>query len=574
MSAKDAGTGNDSAPKEAVGKYRDVAELGRGGMGEVVLSIASASIGDAGFDKLLVRKRLHAGLADDKEILKMFLREARLAVRLNHPNVVQSYEVGFDGDRHFIAMEYLEGQSLHGVIKRTQPNQPQSGRPFPLDMHVLVLAEACAGLHYAHELTDFDGTPLGIIHRDATPHNIFITYDGQVKVVDFGVAKIANSDTQSGFLKGKLPYMSPEQAIGRKIDRRADVFTIGVCLWEAATGRRLWKDETDLEISRRLEEGMIPALRAAKPDCPEQLAEIISRALAVNPEERYPTAAALQADLEKYLQDSAARVTARDVGRYVASIFGDTRVRIHSIIDAELKKYHEPSNASMHSPVAIRTKMLSLAPQGPDVTPSRSIPRREGTINSSNSSLSLPSEPTPKPRKKRAATGAVILVVVVLAVAFALLEFARQPEATTTSAPTQSAPVSSKVAPPSIVAPPSTAPVIASTSATSPETVQLTVQVAPSEASIELDGAPLVGNPHVSTMLRDGASHRVRAEAPGYQPKTEWVTFDQPTMVVKLVLERAPKGTVAPPPPSATTTAPAPTSSPSRAPLDHDPWTK
>ena len=429
---RDTGSSNDSAVGEAAEKYRDVAELGRGGMGEVVLSIASASItggggvgGGGGFDKLLVRKRLHASLADDKDLLRMFLREARLSVRLNHPNVVQTYDVGRDSGGYFIAMEYLEGQSLNSVIKRTS----HSGVPFPLDMHVLVLAEACAGLHYAHELTDFDGTPLGIVHRDATPHNIFITYDGQVKVVDFGVAKFENSDTHSGFLKGKLKYMPPEQVGSHPIDRRADVFTIGVCLWEAVAGRRMWAGVPDLAILQALERGAIPSLRAAKPDCPESLARIAARALAAKPDERHESMAELQTELEAYLRESVdptalwGSVTSRDAGRYVASLFGDTRVRIRAILDAELKRVREPPRPSAVLPSAKPPKMVSLAPEGPDETPSQDVRDPERADAGTAPSIASVSTAQPLARKRSWPIAAAIVVVAAMIVAFAIYRF-------------------------------------------------------------------------------------------------------------------------------------------------------
>jgi len=212
-----------------LGKYRLIAELGHGGMAEVFLAVAQ---GPAGFNKLTVIKQIRPQLADDPEFLSMFLDEARLAARLNHPQIVQTNEVGHEANRYFIAMEYLEGQPLNRVVNRVGRER------FPLAMHIGLLADTLAGLHYAHDLTDYDGTPLEVVHRDVTPHNIFITYEGQVKVVDFGIAKAMNSssETKTGVLKGKVAYMAPEQARGEKVDRRADVFSVGVMLWEAAVG--------------------------------------------------------------------------------------------------------------------------------------------------------------------------------------------------------------------------------------------------------------------------------------------------------------------------------------------------
>src|SRR5690349_17441022 len=166
-------------------------------------------------------------------------------------------------------MEYLEGQPLNRIVHRLQ----RAGQSLSLGMHLRVLIEVCSGLHHAHELTDYDGTPLGVVHRDVTPHNVFVTYDGQVKVVDFGIAKALNSsaETRTGVLKGKVAYMAPEQARGERVDRRADVFSVGVMMWEAATGRRLWKGVPDLTVLHRLINGDIPSPRGIDPDVPEGL---------------------------------------------------------------------------------------------------------------------------------------------------------------------------------------------------------------------------------------------------------------------------------------------------------------
>src|SRR5262245_17105669 len=216
-------------------RYHPIAELGQGGMADVLLAMMQ---GAAGFRKLVVLKRLRPNLADDAELLAMFSDEARLAARLNHPNVVQTYEVGYDAGRHFIAMEWLDGQPLHRLLKAAWAYDA-----LPLDVHLFILCEALRGLHYAHELQDFDGTRLEVVHRDVSPQNVFLTYEGQVKLVDFGVAKAhaRSTDTQVGVVKGKVAYMAPEQALGCPVDRRADVFSVGVMLWEAVARRRLWR---------------------------------------------------------------------------------------------------------------------------------------------------------------------------------------------------------------------------------------------------------------------------------------------------------------------------------------------
>ncbi|HWL86171.1 MAG TPA: serine/threonine-protein kinase, partial [Polyangiaceae bacterium] len=203
------------------GKYTFIATLGRGGMADVYLALQS---GPVGFRKLVVVKKLRADVdvTEEDTYRAMLLDEARLAARLRHPHVVQTLEVGIHDGEHFMAMEYLEGQPLGRVATAAH----RAGKPMEPSLVVQIVMDVLSGLHYAHELRDFDGTPLGIVHRDVSPQNVFVTYDGQVKVVDFGIAKAAGAagTTQNGVFKGKLAYVAPEQASGDPVDARADVF--------------------------------------------------------------------------------------------------------------------------------------------------------------------------------------------------------------------------------------------------------------------------------------------------------------------------------------------------------------
>src|SRR5262245_50631972 len=228
-----------------LGKYRLIAELGQGGMADVYLAITSQSA--AYFAKLVVIKRLKDHLAHDVEFMTMFVDEARIAARLNHPNLVQTIEVGEVNGQYFLTMEYLDGQPLHRVLSRARATIPQP-------MHLSILCDVLAGIHYAHELKDYDGTPLQIVHRDVTPHNCFTTYEGQTKVVDFGIAKAVGraSETRHGVVKGKTAYMAPEQACGQAVDARVDVFAVGVMVYEAAIRGRMWKGVSETDIIRRL----------------------------------------------------------------------------------------------------------------------------------------------------------------------------------------------------------------------------------------------------------------------------------------------------------------------------------
>jgi eukaryotic-like serine/threonine-protein kinase len=312
------------------GKYRMIAELGYGGMARVYLAVVQGSVG---FHKLVVLKQLHEHLAEDPELVAMFFDEARLAARLGHANIVQTNEVVQENGRCFIVMEYLEGQPLSAIRRRLLP-----GGALPLPVHVHVLVNTLAGLHHAHELTDYDGAPLGLVHRDATPQNVFVTYHGAVKVIDFGVAKtrLSSCQTRAGAVKGKVTYMAPEQVRGETVDRRADVFAVGVMLWEAATGLRLWQGVSEQTMMKRLSVGRLLPPRAVSPDVPVALEAIILKALAPDREDRYATAAEMQAALEAYLEARGERVEPSDLGALVAAEFTDDRARIKGVVEEQL----------------------------------------------------------------------------------------------------------------------------------------------------------------------------------------------------------------------------------------------
>ena len=315
-----------------IGKYHLVAELARGGMGNVYLA---ALQGPGGFNKLLALKELKPELSDDDSYVTMFLDEARLAARLVHPNIVQTYEVGSEGRRHFMVMEFLDGRSLHRVGKRLT----ETGR-LSIGSHLRIIADSLLGLHYAHDLRDFDGQPLGIVHRDVSPLNVFVTFDGQAKVLDFGIAKTADSSLQTatGVLKGRVAYMAPEQAWGNKVDRRADVYSAGVMIWEAAAGRRLWPKMSEVEIlAHGLREGP-PSLRSVRPDASPELEAICARAMAKDRDQRYPTRAALREDLEAHLVRRGDALSMREIGAAVAQAFSDERRKMTALIEKTLTR--------------------------------------------------------------------------------------------------------------------------------------------------------------------------------------------------------------------------------------------
>jgi serine/threonine-protein kinase len=318
------------AERYQLGKYRLVAELGHGGMADVYLALVEGPTG-SGFSKLAVVKRLRANLAEDPEFVAMLVDEARITARLNHPNVVQMLEVGVANDEYFLAMEYLDGQPLHRIERRAS----RMGVHRPVRLRLSVLADVLSGLHHAHELADYDGSPLGIVHRDVTPQNVFVTYDGHVKVMDFGIAKAAGraQETMQGIVKGKVRYMSPEQAMGQPLDRRADVFAVGVMLWQAATGMRFWGDLDELAIVQALIGGEFEASpRAVCPDVPEELDRICRKALERHADARYATALDLRADLEAFLGATAVNGR-REIAQIVNQLFEKERRELRAIIE-------------------------------------------------------------------------------------------------------------------------------------------------------------------------------------------------------------------------------------------------
>jgi eukaryotic-like serine/threonine-protein kinase len=321
--------GREGAFPLALGKYVPFARLGRGGMADVFLAVAR---GPGGFNKIAVVKRLRN--PDDASHVEMFLDEARVAARLNHPNVVHTYEVGASQQRYFIAMEYLEGQSLQALSSRLSAQSEGLSEP----VIAYIATQVLKGLDHAHELRDFDGTPLGMVHRDISPQNLHLTYGGEVKVLDFGIAKTAMSvgHTETGILKGKIRYMSPEQIAGREVDRRADLFAFGVVLWELLARRPLFHGDAAAVMSRIVNEDA-PGVREFRPDVSPALEAIALKALRREPQGRYATADEMRSALEDFLRDRREPALDRQLARIMNDTFAatrdDVRARMKAFLD-------------------------------------------------------------------------------------------------------------------------------------------------------------------------------------------------------------------------------------------------
>ncbi len=276
------------------GRYTLLKKLAAGGMGQVLL----ARKGEGDFEKLVVIKRILPHLVEDEEFFTMFRDEARITMRLDHPNIARINEFGTEGGVHFIELEYVAGADLRRIEK--QAAATDTG--IPIGVVLRVIADAAAGLDFAHKARDTRGAALNVVHRDVSPQNILVGFDGSVKLIDFGVAKAAgrSQHTATGILKGKFPYMSPEQADGLELDARSDVFALGIVLWEQLTGRRLFKGDNDLATQRLVRACEVPVPSQVESSVPAGLDPITLKALARKPSDRYPDAAALRMALENF----------------------------------------------------------------------------------------------------------------------------------------------------------------------------------------------------------------------------------------------------------------------------------
>ncbi|MEZ4360700.1 MAG: protein kinase [Kofleriaceae bacterium] len=298
------------------GKYLLLDRISVGGMAEV---FKAKSYGVEGFEKIIAIKRILPSMGEDREFIKMFIDEAKIAGQLQHANICQIFELGRIEGAHFIAMEYIWGKDLLQIQNRLR----KVHRSMPVDMACFMLAKVCEGLDYAHRKRDPMGRPLEIVHRDCSPQNVLVSYEGEVKVIDFGIAKAAmrNSRTMAGVLKGKFGYMSPEQVRGLPLDRRSDIFALGTMLYECLTSDRLFQGETDFSTLEKVRNVDIQRPSAINPEIPEEVERIILRALAKDTEDRYQWCGDMLADLQQYLMRQEVVFTAKTLSAWVKELF-------------------------------------------------------------------------------------------------------------------------------------------------------------------------------------------------------------------------------------------------------------
>jgi serine/threonine-protein kinase len=468
----------------------------------------------------------------------MFLEEARLSALMNHPNVVQVYEVFLQRNVPVIVMEFLDGQPLNSILARAG-----NGNGPSLELAISILSKVLAGLHYAHTLHDLSGEPLGLIHRDVSPHNVMVTHDGQVKLIDFGIAKLARSEhrTRTGVVKGKLTYMAPEQFTGTT-DHRADIFGVGVMLWEFAARRRYWGDLLEPAIIGRLVSGQLPHLQT-RTEMDVAVWRICERALAPRAEDRYATAAEMQSDLERYLAARGLVITQRAIGEFVTQACADDRMRVQADIRGQLSAHGlswtesgdglvshrirpkpSPREAALRALSEEATRELAPSPEVlREASASASGERLAGAASNEGAPLRLFGGATPMARSVVAIAGFGTVAVLVFALGLGTStpnggQAAGQ--STGQAVPPQRPVTATGALEPAAPEPRSTP---ASPAAAR---IRIAASAQPKAARWYLDGVEMQSNPLQTSAARDLQWHTLRAEADGFEPFVKKVQFD------------------------------------------------
>jgi serine/threonine-protein kinase len=403
---------------ESLERYKLVARLGHGGMAEVFLAAWEVA---PFVHRPVVIKRLHEHFTEDQNLVQMFLDEARLLCLLEHPHVVKTLEAGVIDGRCCIAMEYLEGQPLHRVLRRAY----QRGR-LPIELAVSIAISMLDALAYAHDATDPSGQPLEIVHRDVSPHNVFLTNEGQVKVLDFGIAKAKTQEsrTATGMVKGKVGYIAPEQAAAEAVDRRADIWSAGVVLWEALTGSRLFKGETDAATLYLTLKGDIPTAVARRPELPAELDVVLARALMRIPALRYGNARAMQKDLENWLARAGHSRDPRALAALMRELFADEIVEQRRLVSVLMAR----TDCTPPVPSSNRTGVSSSGQPGVPSSTSALIMPSPTSADLTNVQVQVEALHSRQRRAQRSILGLLALLgVLACAVAYFAVERANQP---------------------------------------------------------------------------------------------------------------------------------------------------
>jgi serine/threonine-protein kinase len=478
-------------------------ELGKGGMATLYLARLH---GPEQFEKLLAIKRIHDHLSADQEFVEMFLDEARIAARIDHPNVATIFDLGSVDGGYYMAMEYVHGEDLRDLLKAAVLDSTK----FPWTHAVRIVADAAAGLHAAHTLCDSKGRRLGIVHRDVSPQNILVGYNGHVKVVDFGVAfaaqKMVNTDV--GVLKGKAGYMSPEQTEGGRVDHRSDVFALGIVLFEAVTIQRLFNEPSDAATLLRVRRADVPNPRSINPDIPEELEQVILKALARRPEDRFATARELSERLNAILMAQETLVPPQELSAMLNDFFRlRRRQKDQQILEAQQEECSSPSYQ-----VEIET-----------------IEEPASSATGPKSRVEL----EPRGSVLRPLLIGAMAAVLLIAVAFAALIYGRQ----TGTAKETNDPRAVNL--PSAKRDPAPVPAKTRPSPVSKDRVVLEVSVRPEKAGavVLFRGHKYAGSKIRIVVARSSTGEKLRIEAEGYKPEDMVVV---PTANTKLKVTLTP----------------------------------
>ncbi len=369
-------------PKQ-FGRFFLLEKLAVGGMAEIY---KAKTYGAEGFEKLLAIKRILPHCSADKEFITMLIDEAKLSVLLSHANIVQVYDLGKVGEDYFISMEYINGVNLRDILYRCREQE----RLLPPELAVFICSEVCKGLDYAHRKTDHNGKPLGIVHRDISPQNILISFEGEVKIVDFGIAKAAMniSHTMAGILKGKIAYMSPEQALGKAIDYRTDLFSIGIILFECLTGKKLFTGESQFEVLKKIRTTKV-SLENLPTDLPLPLRKILMTALGYYPKDRYPNAGDMQSELTRFLYSTFVDFTPQRLAALSRELFSDELVRQQQQAIAKFQR--EQQTGSVHA-ADIEQEDIVQRPEIADTSPPTDPSHPTAPQESAPGAIPLPPE--------------------------------------------------------------------------------------------------------------------------------------------------------------------------------------
>jgi serine/threonine-protein kinase len=407
------------AAAQSAHRYRVIDKLESGGMAEV---FRAESTGLEGFRKQVAIKRVLPHLGRNSKFISMFLDEARLSAQLSHSNCVQVFDIGVRDDAYFIVMEFVDGANLKSIATSMQ----NRGRTFPIPAAAYIAHEICKGLSYAHELTDRSGAPLHLVHRDVSPPNVLVTKHGEVKIVDFGLAKASSQvePSEPGVIKGKFAYLSPEAALGEDVDCRTDIFAVGIILWELLASRRLFLADSDLQVLNKVQVAKVPPISQINRNVPPELESIVNRALARDRTDRYSSARELGQDLSRFMFRFAQPVSGYDIATIVQATMREKENArlaqgsfIHKLIEEALFEFTSLRDDRQGDPVAPSGMLLAAsAPLNEELFVDSASPAGMPTVEHGNLAALEGDDVQDVPsQRRRVALGIVVLLVLAAA---------------------------------------------------------------------------------------------------------------------------------------------------------------